>query len=70
MPRLPARKPKDIVRLLEQSDFVFKRSRGSHHIYIRRRDNKMVVVPMHAHDLPKGTLADILKQAGIRRDQL
>jgi len=34
----------------------------------RRREK--VVVPLHKRDLPKGTLLEILKQAGISRDEL
>ncbi len=29
----------------------------------------MTVVPMHKHDLPKGTMLAILKQAGIDKEE-
>jgi predicted RNA binding protein YcfA (HicA-like mRNA interferase family) len=29
-----------------------------------------VVIPVHKKDLPKGTLMEILKQAGIKKDEL
>jgi predicted RNA binding protein YcfA (HicA-like mRNA interferase family) len=29
-----------------------------------------VVVPLHKRDLPKGTLLEILKQAGISKEEL
>ncbi|MDD3978406.1 MAG: type II toxin-antitoxin system HicA family toxin [Methanomicrobium sp.] len=29
-----------------------------------------VVIPVHKKDLPKGTLIEILKQAGINKDDL
>jgi hypothetical protein len=31
---------------------------------------KLVVVPYHKKDLPKGTLLEILKQAGISREEV
>ncbi|MEM8893529.1 MAG: type II toxin-antitoxin system HicA family toxin [Bacteroidota bacterium] len=58
--------PKEVIRLLEQHDFVLSRSRGSHHIY-RHPDGRKVIVPFHNKDLPKGTLMSIIKQSGIPR---
>jgi len=31
---------------------------------------RRVVVPFHKRDLPKGTLLEILKQAGINKEEL
>ncbi|WP_218837967.1 type II toxin-antitoxin system HicA family toxin [Candidatus Methanoperedens nitratireducens] len=31
---------------------------------------RKVIVPLHKKDLPKGTLIEILKQAGISREEL
>ncbi|HHJ06548.1 MAG TPA: addiction module toxin, HicA family, partial [Anaerolineae bacterium] len=31
---------------------------------------KRAIVPFHKKDLPTGTLLEILRQAGIRRDEL
>ena len=70
MPRLPSRKAKDIARLLESRGFTLHRTRGSHAIYINFQSERMVVVPMHTRDLPKGTLLEILKQAGLSREDL
>jgi predicted RNA binding protein YcfA (HicA-like mRNA interferase family) len=58
--------PKWLIKLLEQEGFLFKRSKGSHHIYYNPATNKTVVVPVHGgKDMPKGTFFAILKQAGI-----
>jgi len=70
MPRLPSRTPKDIARLLIEHGFVLVRSRGSHAIYNHSRNDRVVVIPMHVRDLPKGTLHDILNQAGLSKDDL
>ncbi|MEA2033977.1 MAG: type II toxin-antitoxin system HicA family toxin [Euryarchaeota archaeon] len=29
-----------------------------------------VIIPVHKKDLPKGTLMEILKQAGIKKEEL
>jgi len=57
---------KFLIKILGKNEFVFKRVKGSHHIYFNITTNKTVVVPMHGNkDLPKGTFFAILKQAGI-----
>ncbi|MGH9792603.1 MAG: type II toxin-antitoxin system HicA family toxin, partial [Candidatus Acidiferrales bacterium] len=33
--------------MAEKLGFEFRRQRGSHAIYVRRRDNARVVIPMH-----------------------
>jgi len=55
---------------LEKHGFVLKRINGSHHYYQHPQKGKITVVPMHARDLPKGTLMAILKQAGINKNEL
>lgn len=69
MPRLPSRTGKQIVRILEHNGFVLDHVTGSHHVFIGT-DGRRVTVPVHAKDLPKGTLREILKQAGLSADDL
>jgi predicted RNA binding protein YcfA (HicA-like mRNA interferase family) len=60
---------KHLIQILEKKGFVFRRSKGSHHIYYHSASNKTVVVPVHgSKDLPKGTFFAILKQAGIDKN--
>lgn len=61
MPKLPSLNPRKIIKILEKRGFVLDRTRGSHHIYYHAESKK---------DLPKGTLVEILKQAGISREEL
>ena len=66
MPRLPVVTGAETVRALERGGFVFQRQSGSHvqlkHPGTRRRAS----VPVHSgEDLPRGTLAGILKDAGL-----
>ena len=70
MPKLPVLTPRDVIRLLEKRGFVLDRTKGSHHIYLHPDTKLRVVVPVHRHDLPQGTLISILKQAGIDREEL
>jgi predicted RNA binding protein YcfA (HicA-like mRNA interferase family) len=70
MPKLPVFTPRTIIHLLEARGFVLDRVKGSHHIYLHPDSGRRAVVPMHKHDLPRGTALSILKQAGIERDEL
>ena len=70
MPKLPSLNPQKIIRILEQNGFILDRVKGSHHIFYHPKTKRRVVVPLHKKDLPKGTLLEILKQAGISKDIL
>ncbi|RKY68352.1 MAG: hypothetical protein DRQ24_11810 [Candidatus Latescibacterota bacterium] len=70
MPRLPSLAPKTVIKILEDKGFVLRRVKGSHHIYYHPETRRRVVVPLHKKDLPQGTVREILKQAGIGRDEL
>lgn len=58
--------PKEIEKLLIKNGFVFQRQKGSHKIFYNSTNKRMVVVPMHAKDLKKGTEQKILKDAGLK----
>ncbi|MCD6233070.1 type II toxin-antitoxin system HicA family toxin [bacterium] len=62
MRRLPALKPKKVVKVLEKAGFSFARQRGNHRIYVK--DNIGITIPWHNMDLKKGTLRNIIKQPG------
>jgi predicted RNA binding protein YcfA (HicA-like mRNA interferase family) len=57
-------KPKELIRLLEENGFVFIRQTGSHAVF-KKPGNKIIIVPIHSKDIPKGTLLSILKDANI-----
>ena len=67
MTRLPAVKQNDVIRALEKAGFVVVRIKGSHHILIHRdHPARITNVPGHgSHDLPRGTLRAIIRQAGL-----
>jgi predicted RNA binding protein YcfA (HicA-like mRNA interferase family) len=63
--------PKYLIRILEQHDFIFKRSKGSHQLYYNPITNKTIIIPVHGgKDMKKGTFLAILKQAGIDKNEL
>jgi predicted RNA binding protein YcfA (HicA-like mRNA interferase family) len=70
MPKLPVLTSESVVKLLKKKGFVLDRSKGSHRIYYHQLTGKRVVVPFHKKDLPKGTLLEILRQAGISKEDL
>jgi predicted RNA binding protein YcfA (HicA-like mRNA interferase family) len=62
MPSLPTLSGSDVIRGLERQGFEQVGQRGSH-IKLRRAATT-VIVPNH-RELRKGTLAAILRQAGV-----
>jgi predicted RNA binding protein YcfA (HicA-like mRNA interferase family) len=70
MTKLPILTPHRLIKILESHGFRLDRSKGSHHIYLHPETHRRVVVPIHNKDLPKGTLLEILRQAGISKSDL
>lgn len=61
-------KPRQLTKVLESSGFTLTRQKGSHRLY--KKGDLRVVIPYHNKDLKPGTLHNILKQAGITREEL
>ena len=57
---LPVRK---VAKALESVGFVHVRTKGSHAVY-RNREGRVAVIPLHGV-VKRGTLASILRQAGL-----
>jgi predicted RNA binding protein YcfA (HicA-like mRNA interferase family) len=68
--RLPAIKPKEILRVLQRAGFFIHHSTGSHHI-LKHPDKPelRVTVAMHNKDLKRKTLASIIEQAGFTTEE-
>ena len=62
MPKLPRVSGAQTARALERLGFARLRQSGSH--LVMRRDERVCVVPMH-DELKTGTLAGVLRQAGV-----
>ena len=63
--RLPALKPQQVVRALERAGWQVHRQRGSHVSMHKEGVPFVITVPLHRGDLPRGTLRDIIKDAGL-----
>ena len=58
---------KEVIRLLEQKEWVEVRQTGSHKIFKNSSVRNNISVPIHSgKDIRKGTLKEILKEANIR----
>ena len=67
-PRLPRLSGAEVVQALERAGFAGVSQRGSHR-KLRHPDGRVVIVPMH-RELASGTLASILRQAGLSPAEL
>ena len=68
-PHLPVVSGRRMVKALEVEGWEVVRQRGSH-VRLRRADRRIaLVVPLH-RELKKGTVAGILRDAGLRPDDL
>lgn len=65
--RLPSLRSREVIQKLLRAGFVLHHQTGSHQYY---RDTKghTVCVPVHPRDLKRGTLASIVKQSGLSRE--
>jgi predicted RNA binding protein YcfA (HicA-like mRNA interferase family) len=67
-PALPVVSGKKAIRVLEKSGFTRVSQKGSH-VKLRSDEGLTVIVPLH-RDLARGTLASILRQAGLTVDDV
>jgi predicted RNA binding protein YcfA (HicA-like mRNA interferase family) len=65
--KLPALKPKIVIRALERGGFYVHHVTGSH--YILKKDGLRVTVPYHGRDLKPRTLASIIEQSGMTTEE-
>lgn len=68
--KLPRLSGKKLVKILSAQGFDSVRQKGSHVIMIKEIDGKKVhtVVPLH-NEIDKGTLLEIIRQCGMKRDE-
>ena len=69
MNRFPASTAKEIVHALERAGFVQSHQRGSHITMINRELGLRTVVSVHAGDIPRSLLKEIIKQAGFSEEE-
>jgi predicted RNA binding protein YcfA (HicA-like mRNA interferase family) len=56
----------DVIRVLKRDGWSEVRAKGSHHHFKHPTKPGIVTVPHPKKDIPRGTLASIERQAGIR----
>ncbi|MFP5331731.1 MAG: type II toxin-antitoxin system HicA family toxin [Acidimicrobiia bacterium] len=66
-PALPVVSARQTIRALEKAGFAEVSRKGSH-VKLRNESGRTVIVPDH-RELARGTLASILRQAGIAVDE-
>ena len=66
--RIPQMKPREMIRVLEKFGFLVKRQTGSHIFMHNSNTKNTTVIPFHAKDIHRGVLFEMLKQAGISKE--
>lgn len=66
-PALPVVSGKETIRALKRVGFAEVSQKGSH-VKLRNDEGRTVIVHLH-RELARGTLASILRQAGLSADQ-
>ena len=66
MPKLPRVSGAEVIRALQRLGFEKIRQNGSH--VVMRRGSSGCVVPLHS-EVKVGTLAGVLRQAGVSGDE-
>jgi predicted RNA binding protein YcfA (HicA-like mRNA interferase family) len=70
MTKLPILSGRELVKILGKAGFAPSRQRGSHIVLVRTDESgkRAVVVPDHK-EIDKGTLIEIIREAGLKRDE-
>ena len=58
--------PKKVMKILIKNGWIEKRIRGSHHIFIKPNEEKIVTISTSKNQIPIGTLKNIEKQSNIK----
>jgi predicted RNA binding protein YcfA (HicA-like mRNA interferase family) len=69
MAKLPVLSGHEVIKALSKIKFISARQKGSHVILVKEdKEKKVVVVPLHK-EIDKGTLIEIIRQAGLKREE-
>jgi len=70
MPKLPVLSGREVIKILSKIGFAEKRQKGSHVILVKETEGskKALVVPLHK-EIDPGTLLNIIRQAGLKREE-
>jgi predicted RNA binding protein YcfA (HicA-like mRNA interferase family) len=68
--KIPALKPKEVMRALKRAGFYIHHTSGSHYYLKHPKDPAILVsVPFKVRDIKRGTLHSILRQAKLSREE-
>ena len=67
MHKLPVVNGKELLKILKNFGFCLDHTTGSHFVLYNKQNKKREVIPYHIKDIPKGTLMNILLEAGINK---
>ncbi|WP_201529204.1 type II toxin-antitoxin system HicA family toxin [Psychrobacter frigidicola] len=56
---------RDLMKIIQSDGWYLIRTTGSHHHFKHDKKLGLVTIPHPKKDLPKGTVKNILKQAGL-----
>jgi predicted RNA binding protein YcfA (HicA-like mRNA interferase family) len=70
LPRLPRPSGLELARALERAGFARRRVRGDHASYYSTTTDRVTTVQLANRSLPAGTIAKVLKEAGLTGDDL
>lgn len=68
MTRLPAMRPSDVIAVLRKIGYVADHQTGSH-VIMYKDSHLPISVPWHNRDMKRGTLANIIRSAGLSIDE-
>jgi len=68
--KLPVIKPRQPINAFQRAGWYVDHQTGSHAIMCHE-DNRpvMLSIPRHVHDMPKGLLSGLIKDAGLTYDE-
>lgn len=70
--KLPRLSGKEVIKTLSKIGFTVVRQKGSHVFMIKEtataEEKRTTVVPLHK-EIDKGTLLEIIRQAGLKREE-
>lgn len=71
MAALPLPQPRDVIKVLEGEGLIWRNSRGTDRVYMRRGEggSRTVTVPTHMKEVKRGTLRSLRRQAGWSTEQ-
>lgn len=70
MPKFPVIISKKLIQILKVIGFQIDHTTGSHFVFYHPITKRRAVVPRHNKDLPKGTIMNIIREAGITKEEI